>query len=71
MLELTRDDRFWGERLRPGWVEISARDFDILTDAVRRPSPDPSGFMLRALRESGYPEVMPSSSRDDRPRLIR
>ena len=71
MLELTRDDRFWGEQLRPGWVEISARDFDILTDAVRRPSPDPSGFMLRALRESGYPEVMPSSSRDDRPRLIR
>lgn len=73
MLELTRDSTFWGEQLRPGWVELSLRDFEIFEDAVRRPAPDPSGFMLRALQEGGVYD--PGSDRDgfagDRPRLIR
>lgn len=71
LLDLTRDDRYWGERLRDGWVELSRRDFEIFEDAVRRPAPDPSGFMLRTLRETGYPGVMPDEPRDDGPRLIR
>ena len=77
MLELTRDDRFWGERLRDGWLEISRRDFEIFEDAVRRPSPNPSGYMLRTLRQAGYPDTMPGTPPgdrpppEDRPRLIR
>ncbi|MFD2674532.1 EVE domain-containing protein [Gulosibacter bifidus] len=50
MLELTRDSRFWGEQLRPGWVELSRRDFEICEDAVRRPTPGPSLFALQAER---------------------
>lgn len=71
LLELTRDDWFWGEKLRPGWVGISRRDFEIFEDAVRRPAPDPSGYMLRTLREAGYPDVMPTQRPPDGPRLIR
>ncbi|NLT26713.1 MAG: EVE domain-containing protein [Microbacteriaceae bacterium] len=71
LLDLTRDDRWWGERLRDGFVELTRRDFEILEDAVRRPAPDPSGYMLRTLRETGYPGRMPDEPRDDRPRLIR
>ncbi|MDJ1371307.1 EVE domain-containing protein [Gulosibacter molinativorax] len=69
MLELTRDSKFWGEQLRPGWVEISRRDFEIFEDAVRRPAPEPSGYMLRALQEGRDPG--PDGFDGDRPRLIR
>lgn len=70
LLELTRSTAFWGERLRPGWVELSRRDFEILEDAVRRPAPDPSRFMLRALRDRPAGEG-PADPGADRPRLIR
>lgn len=52
LLELTRD-RYWGEQLRGGWLEISRRDFIIIEDAVRRPAPEPSRMMIRMLRETG------------------
>lgn len=73
MLDLTRDSRLWGEQLRHGWVELSRRDFEILEDAVRRPPPDPSGYMLRALHaETGSGHNRPQDGFDgDRPRLIR
>ncbi|MGO1544686.1 MAG: EVE domain-containing protein [Gulosibacter sp.] len=77
LLELTRDSKFWGEKLRPGWVEISRRDFEIFEDAVRRPSPNPSAFMLRALRDgdaaggAGLAGDDPDGLDRDRPRLIR
>lgn len=73
MLDLTRESRFWGEQLRPGWVELSRRDFEIFEDAVRRPAPDPSGFALRALqeRQSDDRKRPPDGLGDDRPRLIR
>lgn len=73
MLDLTRDSRFWGEQLRPGWAQLSRRDFEILEDAVRRPAPDPSGFMLRAIHEgpADGPGGAPDGFDDDRPRLIR
>lgn len=71
LLELTRDDRYWGERLRDGWLEISHRDFMIFEDAVRRRAPDPSGYMLRTLRDTGYPGRMRDPPADPRPRLIR
>lgn len=73
MLDLTRDSKFWGEQLRPGWVELSRRDFEIFEDAVRRPAPDPSGYMLRALNEGGvYEPGRPHDGFDgERPRLIR
>lgn len=67
MLQLT-DSQFWGEQLRPGWVELTRRDFEIFEDAVRRPAPEPSGFALRALRDVLEP---PGAHDDGRPRLIR
>lgn len=64
-LELT-GDRFWGERLRDGWLELSRRDFELLEDAVRRRPPEPGRIapsMLERpisspppmLRETGWP----------------
>lgn len=71
MLELTRDSKFWGEQLKPGWVELSRRDFEIFEDAVRRSAPDPSGYMLRALQEGPATDWSAYGSDNDRPRLIR
>lgn len=34
-LDLTRDRERWGEQLRPGWVELSPRDWVTLRDAMR------------------------------------
>lgn len=45
-LDLTRDDRYWGERLRDGWLEITRRDFDLVEDAVRRRPPEPSRLAM-------------------------
>lgn len=71
LLEFTRDDIHWGERLRPGVLELSHRDFAILEDAVRRPSPEPSAFVLRSLRAEGYPDAPRPGPRNDGPQLIR
>lgn len=56
MLEFT-GGRYWGEQLRDGWLEISRRDFIVAQDAVRRRAPEPSGFAVRALRETGLRET--------------
>lgn len=52
MLEFT-SGRFWGEKLRDGWLEISGRDFIVAEDAVRRPAPEPSALVMRMLRSTG------------------
>ncbi|KAB1662209.1 EVE domain-containing protein [Pseudoclavibacter chungangensis] len=54
LLDLTRDDRYWGERLRNGWLEITRRDFIVVEDAVRRPAPEPSALGMGFLRETGF-----------------
>nr|WP_225752249.1 hypothetical protein [Pseudoclavibacter sp. Marseille-Q3772] len=59
LLELTRNSMFWGEQLRPGWVELSQRDFMICEDAVRRSAPAPSPFGVHAA------STQPSSSTDE------
>ncbi|GGA73052.1 hypothetical protein GCM10011490_24830 [Pseudoclavibacter endophyticus] len=52
LLEFT-SGRYWGEKLRDGWLELTRRDFLIAEDAVRRPAPEPSGLVLGMLRETG------------------
>lgn len=52
VLQLTRD-RYWGERLRDGWLELTRRDFEVIEDAVRRPAPEPSTLAMGLLRETG------------------
>lgn len=64
LLELTRD-RYWGEQLRDGWLEISRRDFEIAEDAVRRPAPEPSSLVLGMLRDTGLGGVWATPERDD------
>ncbi|CAG7844248.1 hypothetical protein USB125703_00474 [Pseudoclavibacter triregionum] len=69
LLDLTRRNRYWGELLRPGWLELSRRDFEVLEDAVRRRPPEPGvlGVTLREraqdapplLRETGWPPPSP------------
>ncbi|MFD2756801.1 EVE domain-containing protein [Gulosibacter faecalis] len=71
MLELTRDSKFWGERLRPGWLELTHRDFIIFEDAVRPAAPEPSGFALDALREAASPPPSPAPGADARERAER
>lgn len=53
LLDLTRDDRYWGERLRNGWLELTRRDFTVVEDAVRRPPPEPSMLGMTFLRDTG------------------
>lgn len=53
LLELTRN-RYWGEQLRDGWLELSRRDFIIIEDAVRRPAPEPSALAMGMLRDTGF-----------------
>lgn len=67
MLDLTRDNRYWGEQLRDGILEITPRDFTVFEDSVRRRAPEPGtlGAVLRGrhtatepsglLRETGWP----------------
>lgn len=50
LLGFTRS-KWWGEQLRAGWLEIDRRDFEIIEDAVRRPAPDPSRYVLDLLRQ--------------------
>lgn len=66
-LELTRNSAFWGEQLRPGWVELSARDFMICEDAVRRAAPAPSQFGMRAAA-AGVDAAPPPAPWMDSPR---
>ena len=40
VLDLTRDDRDWGLKLRRGLLEISRHDFDLIRAQMRRPSAD-------------------------------
>ncbi|HEV7848597.1 MAG TPA: EVE domain-containing protein [Mycetocola sp.] len=39
-LEFTRNAPDWGYQLRAGLIELSRHDFEIIRDAMRRPSPD-------------------------------
>lgn len=68
LLDLTRNNAYWGEQLRGGILELSHRDFMVLEDAVRRRPPEPGalGTALREratsldpttlLRETGWPQ---------------
>ncbi|PPG30923.1 EVE domain-containing protein [Pseudoclavibacter sp. RFBG4] len=66
LLDLTRNDKYWGERLRAGWLELSRRDFEIFEDAVRRPSPEPSALGMGLIRETGLTQSEPSGDQRDR-----
>ncbi|MET0783746.1 MAG: EVE domain-containing protein [Leifsonia flava] len=39
-LDLTRNAPDWGHQLRAGFLEISRHDFEIIRQAMQRPSPD-------------------------------
>lgn len=39
-LDFTRNAPNWGYQLRGGLIELSRHDFEIVRDAMRRPSPD-------------------------------
>lgn len=52
LLHFTRD-RYWGEQLRTGRLELSRRDFEVIEDAVRRPAPEPSTLAMGLLRDTG------------------
>lgn len=66
ILDLTRKNRWWGEQLRSGVVEISRRDFEVALDQVRRRAPEPGRIapFLIGQRGAVITERGPSPLRD-------
>lgn len=58
VLDFIRQDRYWGEQLRRGILEISRRDFEVIADAVRPGSPEP-GRLPSFLSERQEPNPFP------------